>query len=83
MNDLLPGRIQLMFVIPAVPVPHIKAERLRAYGIATGKRSTLAPDVPTLAGAGPRRQSSPSVQRTPSLNIETLFRLRHQPRRWR
>lgn len=52
MNDLLPGRIQLMFVIPAVAVPHIKAERLRAYGIAASKRSTLAPDVPTLAESG-------------------------------
>jgi tripartite-type tricarboxylate transporter receptor subunit TctC len=52
MNDLLPGRIQLMFVIPAVALPHIKAERLRAYGISTRKRSTLAPDVPTVAESG-------------------------------
>jgi tripartite-type tricarboxylate transporter receptor subunit TctC len=29
-----------------------KAERLRAYGIAAGKRSTLAPDGPTLAESG-------------------------------
>lgn len=52
MNDLLPGRIQLMFVIPAVAIPHIKAGRLRAYGISTIERSTLAPDVPTVAESG-------------------------------
>ncbi len=52
LNDLLPGRIQLMFVIPAVAMPHIKAERLRAYGISTSKRSMLAPDVPTVAESG-------------------------------
>lgn len=49
MSDLLPGRIQLMFVIPAVALPHIKAGRLRAYGISTRERSALAPDVPTVA----------------------------------
>ncbi|MBI2291260.1 MAG: tripartite tricarboxylate transporter substrate binding protein [Betaproteobacteria bacterium] len=49
MNDLLPGRIQLMFVIPAVALPHIKTGRLRAYGISTSTRSALAPDIPTIA----------------------------------
>ena len=52
MNDLLPGRIQLMFVIPAVALPQINAGRLRAYGISTSKRSMLAPDVPTVAESG-------------------------------
>lgn len=52
MNDLLPGRVQLMFVIPAVALPHIKAGRLRSYGISSIKRSALAPDVPTVAESG-------------------------------
>lgn len=52
MNDLLPGRVQLMFVIPAVAMPHIKAGRLRVFGISSIKRSALAPDVPTVAESG-------------------------------
>jgi len=52
MNDLLPGRVQLMFVIPAVAVPHINAGRLRAYGISSVQRSALAPDVPTITELG-------------------------------
>lgn len=52
LNDLIPGRIQLMFVIPAVAMPHLNAGRLRAYGISSAKRSPLAPDVPTVAEAG-------------------------------
>jgi tripartite-type tricarboxylate transporter receptor subunit TctC len=52
LNDLLPGRVQLMFVIPAVAMPHIKAGRLRTFGISSSKRSPLAPDIPTLAESG-------------------------------
>ena len=52
LNDLLPGRVQLMFVIPAVAMPHIKAGRLRVFGISSSKRSPLAPDIPTVAESG-------------------------------
>lgn len=52
MNDLLPGRVQLMFVIPAVGLPHIGAGRLRAYGVSSAVRSALAPQLPTIAESG-------------------------------
>lgn len=52
LNDLLPGRVQLMFVIPAVALPHIDAGRLRPFGISSAKRSALAPDLPTIAESG-------------------------------
>lgn len=54
MNDLLPGRVQLMFVIPAVAASHINAGRLHPFGISSAQRSALAPDVPTIAESGLR-----------------------------
>ena len=52
MNDLIPGRIQLMFVIPALAVPNAASGKLRAYGISSPQRSILAPQVPTVAESG-------------------------------
>jgi tripartite-type tricarboxylate transporter receptor subunit TctC len=50
--DLLGGRLALSFVtIPAVR-PHIQSGRLRALGSSDRKRSSLLPDVPTIAEAG-------------------------------
>jgi tripartite-type tricarboxylate transporter receptor subunit TctC len=52
MPDLLAGRVQLAFdAIPAV-LPHIREGRLRALGVATERRASLAPDIPTLSEAG-------------------------------
>jgi tripartite-type tricarboxylate transporter receptor subunit TctC len=52
MNDLLPGRVQFMFVIPAVGLPHIAAGRLRPFGVSSATRSALAPQLPTIAESG-------------------------------
>jgi tripartite-type tricarboxylate transporter receptor subunit TctC len=50
--DLLGGRLALGFVtIPAVR-PHIQSGKLRALGSSDRKRSSLLPDVPTIAEAG-------------------------------
>jgi len=52
MNDVLSGRVQLVFIgIPAA-VPHIKAGRLRALALASTQRSAVLPDVPTADEAG-------------------------------
>jgi len=52
MNDVLSGRVQLVFIgIPAA-VPHIKAGRLRALALVAPQRSSVLPDVPTVAEAG-------------------------------
>ena len=48
-NDLLGGQIQVLFAPLVEVVQQVRAEKLRALGITTGKRSPLLPDVPTLA----------------------------------
>jgi tripartite-type tricarboxylate transporter receptor subunit TctC len=51
-NDTLGGQIEMMFADMVPSVPHIKTGRLRALAVATGERSPVLPDVPTLAQAG-------------------------------
>lgn len=52
LTDLLGGRIQAMFDTVASCLPHIKAGRLKALAVATSKRSSALPDVPTLSESG-------------------------------
>ena len=51
-TDLLAGTIHLAFGNLPDIAPHVKAGKLKAYGIALQQRSKLAPDIPTLAEAG-------------------------------
>jgi tripartite-type tricarboxylate transporter receptor subunit TctC len=51
-SDLLGGQVQLMFDNTPNVLPHVKAGKLRALGSSGTQRSTLAPDVPTVAEAG-------------------------------
>jgi len=54
-QDLLAGRIQLMFYPPTGPmISHIKDGRLRAIATASEKRLAALPDVPTFEEAGVR-----------------------------
>jgi tripartite-type tricarboxylate transporter receptor subunit TctC len=55
-TDLLSGQIQLAFGNLPDIAPHVKAGKLKAYGIALQKRSPLAPEIPTLAEAGYKGQ---------------------------
>jgi len=52
LNDMLAGRIDVMFYSLAVAQPHIHAGKLRALGVTGAKRDALLPDVPTLNEAG-------------------------------
>ena len=49
---LLAGEVQMMFGgLPAL-MPHIKAGKIRALGISTGRRSPSLPELPTIAESG-------------------------------
>ena len=52
MQDLLAGRVQLMFDNLANSMQQVRAGKLRALAVTTAHRSTLVPDLPTLSEAG-------------------------------
>ena len=49
---LLGGQVQLYFATISTALPHIKAGKLRALAVTSAKRSTAAPEFPTIAEAG-------------------------------
>ncbi len=52
LNDLIGGRVQMMFAGISTVIAEIKAGRLKAIAIAGPSRSPLLPDVPTVAESG-------------------------------
>jgi len=52
LNDVLGDHVTLTSADLTVALPHIRAGRLRAYGVTSGARAPIAPDIPTLAEAG-------------------------------
>jgi tripartite-type tricarboxylate transporter receptor subunit TctC len=52
MADLLAGRVTVMFDQVATGLPQVRSGKLRALGVTTAQRSTVAPDIPTLAESG-------------------------------
>jgi tripartite-type tricarboxylate transporter receptor subunit TctC len=52
MQDLIGGQIQLMFDNLASSLGQIKAGRVKALAVTTAKRTSLAPDLPTIAESG-------------------------------
>ncbi len=49
---ILQGDVQFACVPPVAVMPQVKAGKLRALAVSTGKRSTLMPDIPTMKEAG-------------------------------
>jgi len=52
-TDLLGGQIQLSFVDAVTAIPHLRSGKLRALAVTSAQRNGLAPEVPTIAEAGP------------------------------
>ena len=50
--DLLGGQVHMMFDIITTSLPHARAGKLRALAVTSGKRSSLAPELPTMIEAG-------------------------------
>ena len=50
--DLLGGQLSMMFDTVITSVPQIRAGKLRAFAVSSGKRASSLPDVPTMQEAG-------------------------------
>ncbi|MBS0340006.1 MAG: tripartite tricarboxylate transporter substrate binding protein [Proteobacteria bacterium] len=51
-TDVVGGQVPLGMLGITPVLPHIKAGKLRAFGVTTASRSAMLPDVPTLSEAG-------------------------------
>jgi tripartite-type tricarboxylate transporter receptor subunit TctC len=51
-TDVIAGRVQMLFSGLPQALPHVQAGRLRALAVTTPARSSIVPNVPTIAEAG-------------------------------
>lgn len=51
-SDLVAGRLQMMFMVGPAGLPQIQAGKVRGLAVSQGRRSTFAPDLPTVAESG-------------------------------
>jgi len=79
LNDLVAGRIQVMFDAWASSGPFVKDGKLRALAVTTTRPSASVPDLPTVAGSGlPGYSAMPwlglvAPARTPQPVIDKLY----------
>ncbi|CCJ49930.1 Bug family tripartite tricarboxylate transporter substrate binding protein [Bordetella parapertussis] len=52
MQDVMAGRVDMLFAIAGGPMPHVATGKLKAIALAGPHRVAIAPDVPTFAQAG-------------------------------
>ena len=52
-GDLIAGTVQLFTADLAVTLPQVKSGKIRGLAVTSAKRTRLAPDLPTVAEAGP------------------------------
>jgi tripartite-type tricarboxylate transporter receptor subunit TctC len=52
MTALIGGEVQMMMATAPVALAQMRANRVRALAISSGRRSSLAPDLPTIAESG-------------------------------
>ncbi len=51
-NDVLGGRVGIMFAAAPTVLPHIRAGKLRGIATTGAHRTVFAPDIPTIAESG-------------------------------
>lgn len=51
-NDLIPGRVDVMFNLISSSLPLVRTGQIRALGVATLQRVAVMPELPTIAEAG-------------------------------
>jgi tripartite-type tricarboxylate transporter receptor subunit TctC len=51
-TDLLAGQVTMVFADPVSALPHLQSGALRALAVTSKERSSVAPDVPTIAESG-------------------------------
>ena len=52
LQDVIAGHVQMMFATASSVVPHIRDGKVRALGVATLKRTTVLPEIPTIDELG-------------------------------
>jgi tripartite-type tricarboxylate transporter receptor subunit TctC len=52
MIDLVAGQVQLMMANILTALPHMRNGRILAHGVSSARRSSVIPEVPTIAEAG-------------------------------
>lgn len=78
--DLASGQIVSMFISTASAQPHVKSGKVRALAVAAEKRTTMMPELPTMAEAGVKDFTAPvwvgvmTRAGTPAALIERLNR---------
>ncbi len=50
--DVMAGQVNAIFAVTTGVLPHVKSGKLKALAVSSAKRSTLAPDLPTVAESG-------------------------------
>jgi tripartite-type tricarboxylate transporter receptor subunit TctC len=52
LNDVIGGRVSMIFIDVLTGLPHVKGNALRALAVTTKERSPLVPDLPSMQEAG-------------------------------
>jgi tripartite-type tricarboxylate transporter receptor subunit TctC len=80
MFEVIAGRIDFSFIQVPLVLPHVREGKLRALAVNSAKRSSVLPDVPTLAEAGVANADYPLwyglfvPARTPGGIVDKLYR---------
>ncbi len=79
-DDLISGKVQLMFGTAGVVAPHLGSDKLRALAVTSARPSMLVPGLPTVAASGfPGFESATQIglfapAQTPAEIVEILSR---------